>query len=401
MSDHKPRLASFKRAIPSYTLKEAVNLPPPSWLVKDLLPDGGLSFLVGPPGIGKTFGAIDLAMSVAYGRPFLGKDVRQGRVVYVAAEGHRSVARRMLAWCHYYGLEEELTDELIIIPDAIDLLGGDASADDFFAAVGDKFPLQSAITTDEEGQEHAEPIESSPVRLIIFDTLARCVIGADENSAEDMGQAVAFFDHLRKSSSLSEASDTHVMAIHHTNKMGTLERGSTVLRGAADTVAFVRSSGVGEGQLFTISKQRDSEEHEPIRIHLEKVHDLQSAVMVPDVGQNRPQVSRVQGFTRREKDVMEHHIKHHNTELGCSIKDIAEKIAMKRPNVVPVRRTLVKKGYLSALDSGCTVVTKEGIIALHKVSALADMQLRGDAVALVRQVLADWNEEEKEDDIPE
>src|SRR4029077_19407536 len=35
------------------------------WLVKDILPIGGLAFLYGPPAVGKTFLALDWAFSVA------------------------------------------------------------------------------------------------------------------------------------------------------------------------------------------------------------------------------------------------------------------------------------------------------------------------------------------------
>ncbi len=382
---HSPK-RNFKRDLPSYTLAEAINLPPPSWLVEDTLPDGGLSFLVGPPGVGKTFSAIDLALSVAYGRPFLGKEVRQGRVVYVAAEGHRSVARRMLAWCRFYGLDEELTKDLIIIPDAIDLLGGDASADEFFEAVGEKFPVNTKVTVDNEGQEQHEPIDAAPIRLVIFDTLARCVIGADENSAEDMGQAVAFFDHLRKSSNLSEASDTHVMAIHHTNKLGTLERGSTVLRGAADTVVFLQHSGVGTGQVFSISKQRDAEEGEPIPLRLETVDELESAVLIAETGVDRPN-SRVRGgLTRREREVLTYHLNHHQPGIGCSNKQIGEGINMSTPNVVPVRRSLADRGYIIRLGNGQTQILEKGVAALLKDERVDRLELRGDAADIVRQV---------------
>jgi hypothetical protein len=43
-------------------------------------------------------------------------------------------------------------------------------------------------------------LESASFRpdLIVLDTLARLIPGADENSAQDMGRAVAAIDHLRR-----------------------------------------------------------------------------------------------------------------------------------------------------------------------------------------------------------
>lgn len=44
-----------------------------SWTVEDWLPESTIGFLVGPPGVGKTWLEYDLALSVATGAPFLGR----------------------------------------------------------------------------------------------------------------------------------------------------------------------------------------------------------------------------------------------------------------------------------------------------------------------------------------
>ncbi len=43
--------------------------------------------LYGPTGIGKTFLALDWAMSICSGQPWFGQEVRKGQVLYVLAEG--------------------------------------------------------------------------------------------------------------------------------------------------------------------------------------------------------------------------------------------------------------------------------------------------------------------------
>ena len=55
----------------------------------------------------------------------------------------------------------------------------------------------------------AEGIE--PV-LIVLDTLARLMVGADENIAKDMGLAIAGIDRLRQETRAT------VLVIHHTRK---------------------------------------------------------------------------------------------------------------------------------------------------------------------------------------
>ena len=70
----------------------------------------------------------------------------------------------------------------------------------------------------------AEQVQAQDIRLVIFDTLARMSLGLEENSASDMGNAVARFDRLRRDG------ETGVMVVHHT------------ARGATTAVAPPRSS---------------------------------------------------------------------------------------------------------------------------------------------------------------
>lgn len=60
--------------------------PPRQWRIEDLVPDNHLTMLIGDGGTGKSFLALHLALCVASGRPFLGRDVRRGRVLYLDYE---------------------------------------------------------------------------------------------------------------------------------------------------------------------------------------------------------------------------------------------------------------------------------------------------------------------------
>jgi AAA domain len=77
---------------------EIENLPPPEWLIDALIPRNALVVLYGEPGIGKTFLALDWAMSVAAGRTWLGRTVQQGHVLYLAFEGSAGFGPRLRAW---------------------------------------------------------------------------------------------------------------------------------------------------------------------------------------------------------------------------------------------------------------------------------------------------------------
>src|SRR5262249_14489394 len=80
------------------TLADLDDLPDPEWLVDGLVGESALAVLFGTPGVGKSFLALDLAMSVATGRPWLGQETKPGGVVYVYAEGTTGLKHRTQAW---------------------------------------------------------------------------------------------------------------------------------------------------------------------------------------------------------------------------------------------------------------------------------------------------------------
>jgi AAA domain len=67
------------------------------WLVHNLLGDGDASVMYGKPGDGKSVLAEDLALHVAAGRPWHGRKVKQGAIIFVALERRKLVERRAIA----------------------------------------------------------------------------------------------------------------------------------------------------------------------------------------------------------------------------------------------------------------------------------------------------------------
>src|SRR5262245_14391778 len=90
------------------SLTEALTLPPVTWRVEGLLPERGKFCLAGPPGSGKGLVTIALLLSIATGVPLRGNiPVKQGPVVYLAAEGFPGVPQRCQAWLAAHGLTAE------------------------------------------------------------------------------------------------------------------------------------------------------------------------------------------------------------------------------------------------------------------------------------------------------
>lgn len=72
------------------------TLPPMKWLIDDLLPVGGVVMLSAKPKMGKSFLAIQLALSVASGGEFLGFQAQKHEVLYIDLEtSQRSMKGRI------------------------------------------------------------------------------------------------------------------------------------------------------------------------------------------------------------------------------------------------------------------------------------------------------------------
>lgn len=56
-----------------------------AWLVEDVLPLSGLCAVYGPPGCGKSFFVLDMALAISGAHPtWRGKDLEAGAVLYLA-----------------------------------------------------------------------------------------------------------------------------------------------------------------------------------------------------------------------------------------------------------------------------------------------------------------------------
>jgi RecA-family ATPase len=82
-----PGLESLLPRLKTFTAAEilAMDFPPIPWIVPDYLPPG-LTFLYGKPKVGKSWMALQLALSVSTGGKVFSKDIQARRVLYLALE---------------------------------------------------------------------------------------------------------------------------------------------------------------------------------------------------------------------------------------------------------------------------------------------------------------------------
>lgn len=218
------------------SLADIRNLPDPEWLVDKFLQADSFAVLYGAPGSTKSFWALDIALSVATGVPFHGSEVKKGQALYAAGEGLRGLKWRIEAWmlAHPDASEEDILSNLRIIPDVPHLL--------------DQTHTAKLLNTAEIMAER-----DIPLRIVIIDTWARALVGGDENSQKDSGLAVNACDIIRRSTGAT------TLVVHHTGTEGTRERGSTVLRGAADTSIMVEHDQLSRNTTVTVKKMKDGE----------------------------------------------------------------------------------------------------------------------------------------------
>jgi KaiC/GvpD/RAD55 family RecA-like ATPase len=219
------------------------NLPPLSYLVDSMIPEGGLSLLYGEPAIGKSFLALDLAYSIATGRPFLGNSVKQGPVIYVAGEGVYGLPKRIRAWRVANNVDAGEEINITFRKKAIQLADIN-SVHDFIGSI--------------------RQLGVAP-KLIIFDTLSRCFVGKDENSAKDMTTLVDIANFIQAEL------ETAVLLLHHPSKArGSTARGSGSLEGAVDAV-FVLSKN-NKSLSLSCTKQKDESRFAKINLVLDIVN---------------------------------------------------------------------------------------------------------------------------------
>lgn len=239
------------------TVAEFLNRPRPGWIIKGLMPMADLGVVYGASGAGKSFIMLDLVMAVARGVPWRGLRVRQGKVVYIVAEGAGGFRNRVEAYCQHHGVDGASLPILILdaVPNLLDV---------------------------KQVKALAEAIEQEPgVALVVCDTFAQMTPGANENAAEDMGKAIGHIRHVGRKAGAT------VVLVHHSGKDAAKgARGWSGIRAAADFEMEVTRDG--EARALNTTKQKDADDQASWGFKLQRMviaidedgDDIESAVVL-------------------------------------------------------------------------------------------------------------------------
>lgn len=243
---------------PVLRLSDIENRPPPTFLVDRHIPQVSTGFLYSAPGIGKSFLALDMALTIAFGQAdWHGDKIDAGddkpAVLYIAAEGSFGFRNRVRAWRAARNIDADADDTFVMIERTINFM--------------DPEDINKLIRTVRKA------VQRRPC-LVVVDTVSRSMPGADENLQKEMTLFVKACDHVK------DAFQCAVIGVHHAGKSGDM-RGSTVLRGAGDFVfKLERAKGAQIGHL-TCEKQKDAQDGwtEPYLFEHVSLDDGQSSLV--------------------------------------------------------------------------------------------------------------------------
>ncbi|HEN9586919.1 TPA: AAA family ATPase [Acinetobacter baumannii] len=218
---NKPKLSFF------LTSADLKKLSPPTWLIKNVIPETGFGIIYGKSGTYKSFLTIDLLAHIANGRAWFGNNTKQKPVIYIPLEGKSGISKRIEAW----KIHNHSNDQIISIFENINFK--------------DKNNIEYLI----------EKIKDAGLDggVICIDTLAQAGGDMDENSSKDMGNMIKTFQYIQ------QELGGIVLVVHHTGKDESKGmRGHSSLYASLDFALECTAHGNLSAQ-FKIAKSKDSE----------------------------------------------------------------------------------------------------------------------------------------------
>lgn len=243
------------------------------WLIKGFLPKANLGVLFGESGSGKSFAMLDLSAAICRGLEFWnGHRVSKGRVLYVVAEGVSGFRQRIKAYCHQQAIPRIGMD---VIYDITPNLTNVAQITDLISEIRQREPYD----------------------LIVMDTFAQVMAGADENNGLDVGNALA------QCKRIANRCGAMVLLVHHSGKDASKgSRGHSSIKAACDVEIKVERSN--DTRSITTSKMKDGVEgigylfklHTVVLSQDEDGDDITSCIVeFKGAGQAKPEAKKKTG----------------------------------------------------------------------------------------------------------
>ncbi|CAM3934324.1 AAA family ATPase [Paracoccus yeei] len=350
--DEKNESASQSKKSKAFTFEwfHEAELPESSpFLIEGLLDQGTASVVYGPSNAGKTFFTLDLCHALANagcGATWQGRAIERTAVLYMALEGGSKFTLRLKALQRAFGDGGK-------IPFAYRRGGANLLHKD------DKGDVKAIINMAKAMQSDA--VAAGLPLLIVIDTLSRALSGGDENAPTDMTAFVGNVDRIR------EATEAHVMVVHHTGKdIAKGMRGHSSLVAAIDSEIEVIRPDAGSVVQVTVGKQRDHKSDYPFGNFQIKevalgvdVHGKELSSAVADWGVSQERVAPIE-LTKKQERVVEifrttnggQAVEREALIAACLNEDVSEAKDPKdrRKGVTSILGALVNKNALALKD---------------------------------------------------
>ena len=239
-----PREARFRRE-----RFDNILMTSAAWITKNFLPRHGVGHLSGPSGSFKTFGALDWCMRIVQGLPILDHRTDACGVVYIASEDPNGVRMRVAAWRKRNPEPHGLPFELIgLAPDLRD----EEQIEDLIAEL--------RIARDEMSND------GHRLGLVVVDTLATSMPGADENNGVDMSLV------LSNLARVGREIGAFVLLVSHTGKDEARGiRGWSGLHSNADCVFMLSREEGSQTTVGRVAKLKSGADGQRFAFSLDKV----------------------------------------------------------------------------------------------------------------------------------
>ncbi|MEC7369604.1 MAG: AAA family ATPase [Pseudomonadota bacterium] len=182
---------------------QLMELEDPTFIVEDLLVDNSFAMIFGPTGSFKSTVMLDMCVCIQHGLSWQGKNTQKTNVAIFSHEDGSEFKKRFLAAVSCYSIQDPVIYWDSQVPNLLN---------------------QKLL------DHYIEELRVHEIGLLVIDTFAYAVAGAEENSSKDMGIAI---DSIRQ---LRDAINGTILIIHHSGKnIERGARGSSSIKAAADT----------------------------------------------------------------------------------------------------------------------------------------------------------------------
>lgn len=230
------------RPAPTNMFELLKNLKAPTWLIRDILTKGAVGFIAGQPKSFKSWAALDMALSVASGQPFLGHFAVEepGPVLYIQEEDSAPLVKSRLGkvWPNKMGDKVSMEGGFIEWLPGTELEG----FPDIDAYIG-----QTLTISDETWQawldetlENKARGDSGGYKLLVMDPLMMMAGDVEENRAQEMTTKI-----FRPLKEIARKHGCSIQMVHHMRKgdpKAGPQRGGQMLLGSVANHAWAEDS---------------------------------------------------------------------------------------------------------------------------------------------------------------